>query len=306
MQIDPRIYPARNDLSPEQEFYEFINQFPQMKEQLQNARAVRSWVRAERLQFSSHHVVGDRFTLLGHAAGFIDPLYSKGLYVTHMTVMLLADLLLKAKSSGDYSACAFQSLEEITLKYIQMHDRLVANSIKSWSNYKLWRIYSVLWLLGAYLEYLMLSITRIRSKNREEYLALLKDNRLAGGGFSRFFETQEKVDMLIEQEDPDDEADEDRIVAEARAAFASFQWLPKPFQAVLDGKNHLPKNKFRLSLFNSRDGFMGEGEYRSHFFGDMSLLDLALKGAFDAIRYSKPYLNWKHHSQNRLAWRKHV
>ena len=306
LQIDPRIYPARNDISPEQEFYEFIEQFPKMKEQLQNAKAVRGWVRAERLQFSSRHVVGDRFALLGHAAGFIDPLYSKGLYVTHISVMIIADLLLKAKKTNDYSAKAFQSLEMLTLNYIQMHDRLVANSIKSWSNYKLWRVYSVQWLLGAYLEYLMLSITRMGSKDRAEYISLLKENKLAGGGFNRFFEIQEKIDALFEQVDPDDEADVDRVVAEARALFASFEWLPKPFQAVLDGKNHLPKNKFRLTLFNKRDGFMGDGEYRKHFFGDMSLLDLGIRGARDAIRYSKPYLNWKRRSQNRVAWKKHV
>ncbi len=306
LQIDPRVYPAHNDISPEQEFNEFIEQFPKMKEQLQNAKAVRGWVRAERLQFSSKHVVGDRFALLGHAAGFIDPLYSKGLYVTHISVMAIADLLLKAKKTNDYSAEAFHSLETLTLNYVAMHDRLVANSIKSWSNYKLWRVYSVQWLLGAYLEYLMLSITRMRSKNRDEYISLLKGNRLTGGGFSRFFEIQEKIDALFEAVNPDDEADVDRVVAESRALFASFQWLPKPFQAVLDGKNHLPKNKFRLTLFNRRDGFMGNGEYRKHFFGDMSLLDLGIKGALDAIRYSKPYLNWKQRSQNRIAWKKNV
>ena len=302
LQIDPRVYPTRSDLTPEQEFYAFIEQFPEMKKQLQNAKAVRGWVRAERLQFSSHHVVGDRFALLGHAAGFIDPLFSKGLYVTHISVMILADLLLKAKKSGDYSAEAFQSLEKITLDYINMHDRLTANSIKSWSNYKLWRVYSVQWLLGAYLEYLMLSITRMRAKDRDEYLALLKDNKLAGGGFSRFFETQEKIDTLFEQVNPDDEADVDRVVAESRALFAAFPWLPMPFQAILDGKGHLPKNKFRLSLLKKDEGFMGGGEYRKHFFGDMSLLDLGIKGARDAIVYSKPYLNWMRRSQNRLAW----
>lgn len=303
LQLDPRIYPARADLTPEAEFYAFLEGFPKTKEQLQNAKAVRGWVRAERLQYSSRHVVGERFALLGHAAGFIDPLYSKGLYVTHVSVMLLADLLLKAKATGDYSAESFQPLEQTTLAYIAMHDRLVANSIKSWSHYELWRVYSVQWLLGAYLEYLMLSITRMRAKDRAEYLALLKNNRLAGGGFSRFFEIQEKIDALFEQVNPDDEADVARVVAEARALFASFQWLPKPFQAVLDGKSHLPKNKFRITLFNPRDGFMGDGEYRKHFFGELSLLALGIKGALDAIRYSKPYLNWKRRSQNRLAWR---
>jgi FADH2 O2-dependent halogenase len=304
LQIDSRIYPARNDISPQQEFYEFIEQFPKVKEQLKYAKAIRGWVRAERLQYSSHHVVGDRFALLGHAAGFIDPLYSKGLYVTHISVMVLADLLLRAKKSGDYSAEAFGLLEKLTLDYIQMHDRLVANSIKSWSNYKLWRVYSVQWLLGAYLEYLMLSITRLRSQNRQEYIALLKNNKLAGGGFCKFFELQERTDMLFEQVDSEDEADVDRVVTESRALFASFRWLPKPFQAVLDGANHLPKNKFRLTLFNARDGFMGDGEYRKHFFGDMSLLDLGIKGAADAVRYSAPYLKWKQQFYNRLAWQK--
>ena len=76
-------------------------------------------MRADRLQYSSTNVVGDRFTLLGHAAGFIDPLYSKGLYVTHMSVMVVADLLLKAKQTDDYSAKFFAPLEKITLDYIQ-------------------------------------------------------------------------------------------------------------------------------------------------------------------------------------------
>ena len=49
---------------------------------------------------------------------------------------------------------------------------------------------------------------------------------------------------------------------------------------------------------------MGDGEYRKHFFGDLSLLDLGIEGALDAICYSKPYLNWKRRSQNRLAWKK--
>ncbi|MBI5565880.1 MAG: tryptophan 7-halogenase, partial [Chloroflexi bacterium] len=302
LQIDPRVYPARTDLSPEEEFNEFINQFPGLRAQLKDAKAVRGWVRAERLQFSSSHVVGDRFALLGHAAGFIDPLYSKGLYVTHISVMVIADLLLKAKQTGDYSARAFQSLEKLTLNYINMHDRLVANSIKAWSNYTLWRVYAVQWLLGAYLEYLMLSITRLRAKDRTEYIARLQDNRLAGGGFKEFFVIQEQIDALIERVNPDDEAEVDRTVTQARALFAAFRWLPQPFQAVLDGKSHLPKNKLRLTLLSPRDGFMGDGAYRQHFFGDMSLRDLLRVGAIDQVRYSTLALNWKRHARARLAW----
>jgi FADH2 O2-dependent halogenase len=264
---------------------------------------VRGWVRANRLQYSSKKVVGDRFALLGHAVGFIDPLYSKGLYVTHMTIMLLADLILKAQKTNDYSAAFFEPLEKATLNYVKMHDRLTANSIKSWSNYKLWRVYAVQWLLGAYLEYLMLSVSRMRSENRDDYISLLAHNRLAGGGFEEFFKVQEQIDTLFEAVNPDDEGDIDRMVAEANGIFTSFKWLPKPFKALLEGKNHLPKNKFRLTLFNKDDGFMGSGPYRQHFFGDLSLFDLGLKGAQDLIFYSRPYLRRQRQKEaSRLAW----
>jgi len=303
--LDPRVYPARDDLTPEQEFYEFIDQFPAIKQQFLQARPVRGWVRANRLQFSSKKVVGDRFALMGHSVGFIDPLYSKGLYVTHMAVMMTADLLLKAKETGDYSAEAFSALEKISLNYQKMHDRLTANSIKSWSDPALWRVYSIQWLLGAYLEYLMLSLTRMRAKDREEYLRLLENNRLAGGGFEPFYELQEQVDALFDKVDPEDPADVAGTIRKAQALFESFPWLPEPFQAVLDGKNHLPKNKFRLTLFKKEDGFMGSGDFRAHFFGDMSIVDLMGKSIHDFVIYSRMYQRWKHRSKNsRLAWRR--
>jgi FADH2 O2-dependent halogenase len=42
-------------------------------------------VRTGRIQYTSSQVVGERCCVLGHAAGFIDPLYSKGLYTTLMS-----------------------------------------------------------------------------------------------------------------------------------------------------------------------------------------------------------------------------
>ncbi len=65
LQVDPRLYPTRKDLSPEEEFYAFIDQFPSMKAQFRTALAVRGWTRTERLQYSSKRIVGERFCLLG-------------------------------------------------------------------------------------------------------------------------------------------------------------------------------------------------------------------------------------------------
>ena len=303
LQLDPRLYPPRLDLTPEQEFQAFIEQFPELQAQFKAARPVRDWVRLDRLQYSARHIVADRVALLAHAAGFIDPLYSKGLYITHASIFLLADLLLKAKLTGDYSAAAFAPLETMTLNFIDMHDRLVASSFKAWQNFKLWNVYEVLWLLGAYLEYLRLIINRYRANgDRARYLELMRPHRLAGGGFDLFFEIQERIDALMDAVDPGDEADVDRTVAAIKAEFARFPWLSSAFQDLLNGKNHLPNNKLRLNLLNRRAGFMGSGAYRQHMFGDTSLLRLLAKTAADQLRYSVPALRRRRRTRARLAW----
>ena len=161
--LDPRVHPPRDELSAEEEFRGFIADYPSIAAQLKDARAVRDWVRAPRIQYSSKKVVGDRWALLGHAAGFIDPLYSKGLYTTMMSLGVLADLLLEARHDGNYSRQRFQPLEDLTLGFIRTNDRLIANSYKAFSNYKLWTVYSVLWLLGAYTELVKLSSMRMRN-----------------------------------------------------------------------------------------------------------------------------------------------
>jgi len=303
LQLDPRIYPPQPELSPEEEFYAFIRRFPDIERQLRTARPTRAWTRTDRLQYSAEHVVGDRFALLAHAVGFIDPLYSKGLYVTHMSIMLAADLLLKAHQTGDYSAAAFAPLETMTMRYMRMHDQLVAGSLKSWSNYKLWQVYAVLWLLGAYLEYVKLTVTRLRATDRANYLAQLSSLRLAGGGFEPFFALQEQIDALIDQVDPDDEADVDLTVAQIRAIYDSFKWLPSTFRDLLNGKNHLPNNKLRVNLLNQTDGFFGDGAYRQHFFGDASTMELVGKALREQARYSTFALNRRRRTSAHLATR---
>lgn len=301
LQLDPRLYPQRSDLSPAEEFGEFIQRFPDLHAQLKDARPVRDWTRIDRLQYSAHHIVGDRFALLAHAAGFIDPLYSKGLYITHASIFLLADLLLKAKHTGDYSAKAFTALETMTLNYVKMHDRLVASSFKAWGHPKLWQAYSVLWLLGAYLEYLRMITNRFRSKTRDEYLAYMRPHRLAGGGFEPFFAMQEKIDALMDAVNPDDKADVDRTVAAIQAQFKSFPWLPIVFQELLKGKNHLPDNKLRLRLLRRTDGFLGEGIYREHFFGGVPLTRLVQCALRDQLHYSRPAIERQRRARARLA-----
>ena len=41
LMLDPRVHPAQPDLSPEEEFFQFIGRFPSIAQQFQPAKAVR-------------------------------------------------------------------------------------------------------------------------------------------------------------------------------------------------------------------------------------------------------------------------
>ena len=301
LQLDPRMYPEDKSISAKEEFCAFISRFPDLKKQFEHSKAVRSWTRTGRIQYNSKQVVGDRFALLGHAAGFIDPLFSKGLYVSFNSVSTVAHLLLK--KTGDFSAEAFKSYEQQTLAFVQAHDRLVANSYKSFTNHKLWSAYKVLWLLGAYTEYVKLTCIRKCAKNREDYYQQIQSLCLAGGGFDEYKRLADKIDHLVEQVDVNNEQAVDQVVAEITALFLTLDWLPDAFRETLKGKAYLPKHKISWKLLRQNSGFMGNGNFRQHFFNNNETIDLLLNFLSEKITYSTaPVLRKKAGHKNYLSF----
>src|SRR5204863_2831711 len=98
--FDERVYPKPKDMTPEEEFNFHLDQYPAVKRQFQGAHKVREWVSTERLQYSSSQTVGDRWCMTSHAAGFIDPLFSRGLSNTFEVVDALSWRLLDALNDG--------------------------------------------------------------------------------------------------------------------------------------------------------------------------------------------------------------
>ncbi len=301
--LDPRQHPPRPDLTPEEEFFAFVAQYPSMAAQFTNAHAVRDWTRAGRLQYTSKQVVGDRWALMGHAAGFIDPLYSKGLYTSLTTVFVLAHRLLHARETGDYSAAAFADLETVTRHFVCSADRLVANSYRAFRNYRLWQVYAVMWLLGAYTELVKLNMMRAQAMGsatavaRQAYYDQLVTLKLVGGGYPEFDEVTDRVNRIIEAVDPGDETAVTAAVSEINHIFRGLSWIADPFVALLDGKTYLPKNKLRLSLLKPGEGFMRSGAYKAHFFGNLTMLDLLQYGAKERLKFARTMLARQHKKQ---------
>ncbi|AFY56906.1 FAD binding protein [Rivularia sp. PCC 7116] len=102
-----------------------------------------------------------------------------------------------ANQAYDIQKC----LQETTLAYINSADGLISNAYKSFANEKLWSIYLVLWLLGAYLELLKLTTIRAIAKNSKNYYLQLVKLKLVGGDFSEFNVLTDEIYRTIENID---------------------------------------------------------------------------------------------------------
>ncbi|UTW54915.1 NAD(P)/FAD-dependent oxidoreductase [Kordiimonas sp. SCSIO 12610] len=292
LMLDPRKYPEDTSLSPEEEFWDFTKKFPSMYAQLQNAKSVRPWVRGGRIQYSSKEAHGSRYSLLGHAAGFIDPLFSKGLYTSMASIMGLAKALINAKKTGNYTQEQFKDCADTTLRYVQNNDRLISNAYKSFQDPRLWHQYSVLWILGAYLELVKLTTYRYQLERKtnsfEESLNFpFPELSLVGGGYEPYFDLADKMDQSLNSLGAGAEADIKRVTLEMQNHLNEADWIPYSFREIANGKKHLPNRKFTHRLLLNKGGIMGEPEFRKHFYEDLTLFDLARKMFSEKLKYSR-------------------
>jgi tetracycline 7-halogenase / FADH2 O2-dependent halogenase len=145
IQLDPRRYPADENLSPEAEFWSHVARFPAIGRQLAGARSVREWVRTGRLQYSSTQTVGHRWCLMSHAAGFIDPLFSRGLANTCEIINALSWRLIEALRDDDFSMDRFGYVEQLEQGLLDYNDKLVNMSFNAFGDFDLWNAVFRIW-----------------------------------------------------------------------------------------------------------------------------------------------------------------
>ena len=148
--IDPRRYP-KPDMSAEQEFNEFLKRYPSVAEQFKDAKAVRPWVSTGRLQYSSKQTVGHRYCLMSHASGFVDPLFSRGMFNTVEIIYALLDPLLEALKTDNFDDEAFIPVDQQQQRILDYNDNLVNCSFISWDDFDLWNAWLRVFGLGTFL-----------------------------------------------------------------------------------------------------------------------------------------------------------
>ncbi|PYC71598.1 FAD-dependent oxidoreductase [Micromonospora arborensis] len=147
--MDNRLYPKPDGVSPGEEFYQFAARFPAVARQFADARPVREWVGTGRLQYSSRNSIGHRWCLMSHAAGFLDPLFSRGLSNTAEVINALAWRLLAALEDDDFSVQRFAYVEKLEQGLLDFNDKLVNSAFTAFDTYPLWNAVFRIWAFGS-------------------------------------------------------------------------------------------------------------------------------------------------------------
>jgi FADH2 O2-dependent halogenase len=145
--LDIDKYPETG-LPASEEFYKIIESFPSVKKQFEKAKNTRDWISTPRLQYLSSSCAGHRYFLLPHSAGFIDPLFSRGLAITADGLFYLIPKILEAFETKDFSVKKFETAEKIIRNSIICADELVHTSYKSFADFRLWNAWVRIWVLG--------------------------------------------------------------------------------------------------------------------------------------------------------------
>jgi tetracycline 7-halogenase / FADH2 O2-dependent halogenase len=160
--LDRDRWPLDESITPEEEFQQIVNRYPTVKAVLGEAKNIRPVIRTgrvhggtDRIQFSSKAIVGDRWVLAPHAAGFIDPLFSTGILLTASWMARFIPMALAAKADGNWGVERFRPLEPVFFREIKCIDKLVGGMFRAWKHdHVVFAHYWRLWIYTGQLMYL--------------------------------------------------------------------------------------------------------------------------------------------------------
>lgn len=217
VQFDPRRHP-KPDISAKAEFEGVLARFPDIAAQFRDAKAVREWVQTDRLQYSAKQCVGDRWALMLHATGFIDPLFSRGLQNTAVTIHALTTRLLRALEDDDLSAERFEYIERLQQSLLTHNDEFVSCCYTAFSDFRLWDAFHRMWAIGSVLGAFRLvsAYAKFLETSDEKHLDHLDDNPPYLGHLSADMESY--VKLFNDTRDECESVEAGKVSAEVAAA----------------------------------------------------------------------------------------
>ena len=136
--LDLDRHPRRGD-SPEDEFAAFLDAYPSVAPLFASAKPALPWVATGRQQYSGVRTVGERWCVIGEAAGYVDPFFNRGLIAGLEQVNSLAWRLIEAAGKGDYDRERFAPLERQGRALLEAQEGLTAMILAATHEHVTWR-----------------------------------------------------------------------------------------------------------------------------------------------------------------------
>ncbi|MBV9275520.1 MAG: tryptophan 7-halogenase, partial [Verrucomicrobia bacterium] len=101
----------RMKLSPEAAFHRMLNEHPKVIEQMPRARRITEVYATGDFSFRNQRLADERWVLAGDAAGFIDPVWSTGVFIAVFSGEKAADMLDRVLRQPEWRAAEFKRYE---------------------------------------------------------------------------------------------------------------------------------------------------------------------------------------------------
>jgi len=118
---------ARESGTPQEILDRWIQATPSVRERMQHARRVSETRTVSDFSYYNRRLVGDRLLRVGDAAGFMDPIFSAGVYLAMWSGKLAAQVVREALDSGRAGGRRFAVYEKRVRKGMRLYWRMVEN-----------------------------------------------------------------------------------------------------------------------------------------------------------------------------------
>jgi FADH2-dependent halogenase len=111
--------------TPAEIFQRWVASTPPVKKRLADARLVGAIQTTSDFSYLNRRLVGDRLLRVGDAAGFMDPIFSAGVYLASWSGKLASQVLIKSLESGKPGAALFATYEKRVRRGLRFYWRVV-------------------------------------------------------------------------------------------------------------------------------------------------------------------------------------
>jgi len=118
---------AREPGTPQEILARWVESSPPMHERMRRAQQVNELRTTSDFSYHNRRLVGDRLLRVGDAAGFLDPIFSTGVFLAMWSGKLAAEAVREASANGQPGGRRFAAYEKRVRKGLMFYWRMVEN-----------------------------------------------------------------------------------------------------------------------------------------------------------------------------------